>query len=607
MLFEFRPVAGSPLEDYLEGDNEAADRSLAIEDELTTPLDLNQVSRADLMSLPWLNAGAAAAVLRERARLGGFRDFSQLEGLPELSPEETELLQQVSVIGPAPKHPFFGYARLTAAGNWGGDDPLLAKETFGESRARFRSLSGAQGFILARHPSNSSVLSQFTSLGLEFRWPSSRVLFGDYQAEFGTGLVFSSSIGQSGWLRDGICMRPPEAAGLRCAPTASQLGFLRGAAAEINSGGLRGTMFASSRDLAAVLDKGEPAQLSWQSVSADELSVAREGQIREDLGGLSVMASQGLISLGAQGFWARFKPSLSPTATPEVPEPLMGSVLRVGSLSLSLTQQTLSLAAELAASKPGGKAFQSAATLHNGAIAFALFTTHADADFQNPHSRGWDEFGAPFQNTQTVGALIRLALQKHLLTLRAASSQTPFRTATSSLTRASSELEVRWKASLRSISLELRGERRDQETDGDKEPSNPLRIIGGRLDLGIRSALDLRLRTQIRRATDASGNSSVGTLSFVQVAQKWPVWSWLARLTVFHVTDDNAALTVYENQFPGSYPLVSFYGDGSRKMFMLSRRWGHFQAGAKAVRVDQTTRGEYNWDWQFALQGELTW
>jgi hypothetical protein len=366
-------------------------------------------------------------------------------------------------------------------------------------------------------------------------------------------------------------------------------------------------MLLSSLDLAAVVEEGQPVQLSWQTISADELSKAREGQVREDLGGFSASASRGALALGVQGLLARFRPGLSPTATPESPQPLSGSILRVGSMDFALTHRRLSLVAELAGSEPGGKAFQAALSLHDGPIAFALFATHADANFQNPHSRGWDEFGAPFQNRQTVGTLFRLALANHLLMLRAASSTTPFRTATSSLSRASSEVEARWRASLRNFSVEIRGERREQEAGGDDGPSNPVRIIGGRLDLGIQSGIDLRLRTQIRRAIGSDGNNGVGTLSFVQVGQKRPVWSWLVRLTVFHVTTDQAALTVYENSFPGSYPLVSFYGDGSRKMFMVSRRWSHFQAGAKATRTDRTTRGEYSWDWQFALQAEMTW
>lgn len=607
LLFDFASVVGSPLEDYLEGDTEAADRSLSVEEQLAVPLDLNQANRADLSSLPGLDSEAVSAILRERSRLGGFRDFLQLENLPELSLDELELLRQAAIIGQAPQNPFFGYARLTAGGQWGEEEPLLAQDISGESRARFHSLSGAQGFVLSRHPANSPSLSRFTSIGMEFRWLSSKLFVGDYQADFGTGLVFSSPLGQNGWTRDVVRVSAPEARGLQCAPTASPLGFFRGAALQAASRSIRLSMLLSSLDLAAVLEEGQPVQLSWQTISADELSKAREGQVREDLGGFSASASRGALALGVQGLLARFRPGLSATATPESPRPLSGSVLRVGSLDFALTHRRLSLVAELAGSEPGGKAFQAALSLHDGPMAFALFTTHADADFSSPHSRGWDEFDAPFQNRQTVGTLFRFALANHLLMLRAASSTTPFRTATSSLSRASSEVEARWRASLRNFSVEVRGERREQEAGGDDGPSNPVRIIGGRLDIGIRSALDLRVRTQIRRAAGSDGNNGVGTLSFVQVGQKRPVWSWLTRLTVFHVTTDKAALTVYENHFPGSYPLVSSYGDGSRKMVMISRRWGHFQAGAKATRTDKTTHGEYSWDWQFALQAEMTW
>jgi hypothetical protein len=78
-------------------------------------------------------------------------------------------------------------------------------------------------------------------------------------------------------------------------------------------------------------------------------------------------------------------------------------------------------------------------------------------------------------------------------------------------------------------------------------------------------------------------------------------------LTLFHVSGENAGLTIYESHLPGSYPLVSFSGDGSRKMLLVSRRLGPFQAGAKASRTDKTAKDARSSEWQFALFGELTW
>jgi len=343
-------------------------------------------------------------------------------------------------------------------------------------------------------------------------------------------------------------------------------------------------------------------------VSAGELSAAREGQLREELAGFSLSASRGAMAFGVNGLWAGYRPGFSPTPTPETPEPFAGNLLRLGSLYLSAAHQGFAFLTELAGSSPGGKALQSAACFHAGPVAFASFVTYADPDFHSPRSRVWNEFDAPAQNTRTVGTLLRAALKNHIVALRAASSATPFRTASSVLSRTSSQLDARWRAFWRNITLEVRGERDERETGGEEGPSQPVKITGARLDIDMKSALDLRLRSQIRRAdSPASSHDGVGTLSFVQIGQKRRLWAWLARFTLFHVTSDAAALVIYENHLRGSYPLVHFFGDGSRKMVLMTRRWGAFQLGAKVARTDRIAHGERTWNWQFALQGEVRW
>jgi len=608
LLFGFLAAWASPLEDYLEGDTEAADRAAAVEELLAVPIDLNRASHRDLLSLPWLSRWGAVAILQERSRLGGFRDFSQVEEIQALSKEEIALLREVAFVGPAQTRPFQGSARVGASGSHEAAQPLRPTGLQGESRARFNSASGARGFVLSRHPQDSPTLSDVASAGFEFQWSQSRLLLGDYQAEFGTGLVLASSFGQAGWSRDALRTSPPEARGLRSSPTASPLGRLRGGAAETEWQSLRLSVFLSSLELPAVLENGHPSSIYRGSSSVGNLAAAREGQLREELCGVSLSASRGPVAFGLNGLQAAYRPGLSPSATPETPAPLEGNRLQVGSLCFSAAREGLVFLAEVAGSQPGGAAFQSAASLDAGPIGLASFVTYADADFHSPRSRVWDEFDAPAQNVRTVGTLLRAAVKNHLLTLRAASSATPFRTATSSLARVSTEVDARYRTFWRNIVLEARAERGRRESGGEDEPNRPVTITGGRLDVDIKSVLDLRLRTQVRRAdSPAEAHDGVGSMSFVQVGQTRRVWSWLARLTLFHVTTNDAALTVYENNLRGSYPLVHLYGDGSRKMVMVARRWGPVRIGAKVARTDKTAHEERTWEWQFALQGEVYW
>ncbi|MBU1708332.1 helix-hairpin-helix domain-containing protein [bacterium] len=608
LFFGTTVAAASPLEDYLEGDTETGERSAAIEEQLSAPLDLNQVSREELFSLPWLTRSAAAAILRERSRLGGFRDFGQLEGIPEVPKEEIALLRQLSTIGAPPDHPFHGNARISGSGQHGHAEPLVPQQLSGESLARFHTESGAHGFVLSRHPSESPAFSEFTSAGLEFRWPSMRLLLGDYQAEFGTGLVFAASWGQAGWTRDALRVTPPDPRGLYNAPTTSPLVYYRGAALEYHRKQLSASFLLSSRDLAAILEDGQPAQLYRYSLASSALLDARSGQIREETAGISLSASRGNWDVGLNGVAFRYSPGLVKAPTPETPEPLTGNLLRLGSVYWSWALEGLVIRSELAGSSPGGKAFQSAVSFNAGRMGVAFFAAHADADFHSPRSRAWDEFDAEAGNSQTVGTLLRLNLANHLLTLRAASSATPFRTATSLLSQHSSEIDARWRATWRIIGFEVRGERDIRESSGGDGSSFPVEITGARFSLRIQSAFELRFYSQYRRAqSEQSGHSGVGTLSFVQLSQKLRRWSWFARLTIFHVTNSEAALTVYENNLRGSYPLVSCFGEGSRKMLLVSRRFGQFHLGAKIARTDKTEFDAFVWDWQFALQGEVRW
>ncbi len=608
LFFGTSVMMASPLEDYLEGDTETGDRTAAIEEQLSAPLDLNQVSRDEFFTLPWLTRHAAAALLRERSRLGGFRDFGQLARIPEISKAEVALLQQLTGIGAPLGRSFRGNARINGSGQHGYAQALLPELLSGESRARFHTASEAHGFVLSRHPQASPALSQFTSAGLEFRWPSARLLLGDYQAEFGTGLVFAASWGQAGWTRDALRVTPPDPCGLHSAPTASPLGYYRGAALEYRRKNIGVSFLLSSRELAAILEDGQPAQLYRYSLVSSALLDARSGQIREETAGVALSVSRGGWDIGLNGVTFRYSPGFSKAPTPETPEPLTGNLLRLGSVYLSWAREGLLFRSEVASSSPGGKALQSAVSFNAGRMAIAFFAAHADADFHSPRSRAWDEFDAEAGNSQTVGTLLRLALTNHLLTFRTATSATPFRTATSLLSRRSSEIDARWRAIWRVIRLEVRGERDIRESSGGDAASFPIKIIGGRLSLRIQSVFELRFYSQFRRAQSGQpGHSGVGTLSFVQIGQKLPRWRWLARLTVFHVSNSEAALTVYENHLRGSYPLVSYFGEGSRKMLLVSRRFGQFQIGAKVARTDKTEFDTFVWDWQFALQGEVRW
>lgn len=63
-------------------------------------LDLNRASAQDLERVPGIGPKLARAIVSERARLGGFRSWEEVDGVPGVGPAKAEALRAVAELRP---------------------------------------------------------------------------------------------------------------------------------------------------------------------------------------------------------------------------------------------------------------------------------------------------------------------------------------------------------------------------------------------------------------------------------------------------------------------------------------------------------------------------
>jgi hypothetical protein len=320
-----------------------------------------------------------------------------------------------------------------------------------------------------------------------------------------------------------------------------------------------------------------------ESASSEELAAAREGQVAERLAGASALVSSRGLRAGIAGYTSRFDPHLVPDASDAVPG-LHGSDLRVGSVYVSANTVGLNLISEFATSSPGGTASQTAVSFRGERVGVALYQVHSDEDFYSPRSVQWDGFGAAAQNADVIGARMQAIWPRHTVTVALSSSRTPFRTATSPLTKSANSLETHWRAALSAASeLHLRFARRYGEDASESAAAQEVTTDAARIELRLGDEQQtFRVRLEVRSARrEGDADRKSGSLLFVQGTRRTRWLEVTARLTVYHLESSDMAMQVYELPLRGEYPLVMLSGSGGRATLVLARDWSGFHTAAK--------------------------
>jgi hypothetical protein len=573
------------LDDWVESSADPQELQAWWDDLRQNPLDLNRAAAEEIARLPLFDRAATQAVVSARRERGGFGSLDEALNLPSLTPAQRDVLRALTTV----ELPRRWRADISAMGGAEGRNHARFAPDHWSSRLRaiFRG-EQQRGFLFGIRDAGGRDLFAETSFGIELDQPAvgTRWLMGDFQCETGTGLVFASPFGMGQWLASSDALGPGQTRGLDLRPSSNRRLVLRGAATEIRRGPLDVMLVGNwSRRDAAIGDSVAARLTEGESAAGEELAAAREGQVEERLVGASAQLNSRTVLAGAAGYTARFDPPLAPDASDALPG-LRGSDLQVGSVFVSAGGARLNLTSEFAASNPGGVAHQTAVSCRGQRVGLALYHVRADEDFFSPRSVQWDGFGTAAQNAEVTGVRIQAIWPRHTLAAALSTSRTPFRTATSPLTKGASSLETHWRAALSAQSeLHLRLTRRWNEDASENAAAPEVTTDAARAELRLGDDQQtFRVRFELRSAhRDRDADRKLGSLLFVQGTQRTRWLEVTARLTVYHLENSDVAMQVYELPLRGEYPLVTLSGSGGRATLVLARDWPGFRTAAKVA------------------------
>ena len=599
VLLCFNIAVADVVEEWVEESLEPQAIFEWLDDLRERPLDLNAASRSDLQRLPFFDEGEVECLLLARQRQGSFRSMNDVLNLSEWGGAEREVLRQFTTVVPIAN----GKGIVRAASS-------VQETTQSSVRARFDSQKAVRGFASIRRRSAAANDLDYASVGIEFR-PNERyhIVAGDYQSEFGSGLVFGSAFGAGSWLTRSGSLDPGAISGLKSRPTSNQLTKYRGAGAEMDVGIVSLTAMLSQQQLDAIVTPDGVQSLAPSESGSNDLSLARNNQVEEQLAGAVVAVKRGVWIGGICGSHSRFSPAFTPIDSPDDPFRFSGSQLNVGSVFAGAQFQRIEFSGELARSNPGGIAHQSVVALRGERLGVAAYHASAAPNFFSPHSKSWSGFESEAVNSRRTGVRI-LVRDKHFsASLHAWSSRTPFRTTTVPLREEQDGLESRVDLKLPSgVNFNLLAGRTRNEGFSEAAGSEMTYRDRLRAEATIPSDVEFKLRLEVRSAgTDSQSDHDQGTLLFLQAKDRIESFWLFLRVTVFNVEGSNVAMTVYENAPLGTFPVESLYDNGRRVAFMLSRDFGTVSVAAKIANSVIEDGANRTSDVEGAAQLSLNW
>lgn len=314
-----------------------------LEELAENPMNLNTVTREDLLRLPFLPPAAADSILSRRAHAGPFGSIGELLFVNGLDFELRRYLALFLFAGPAPHEkprlrdmllggrsevegradvPLYRRAgdRALRAGEQiqGNNAVFLGQPVGGVVRYRYRWRQNVKYGITLQQDAGEPFAARgnipfdHTSAYAWLRTPDGKadVLLGDYRAQWGQGLT----LGHSFMTSTSSLLDAPRRTGQVFAPhtSAEENNFLRGGALRYRLGTWRLTAFASHRTLDARLDGDTVRSLLTTGLHRTDVELSRKDATTFTLGGAHVETGGDGWDVGAGMFYGRYGNTLSP-------------------------------------------------------------------------------------------------------------------------------------------------------------------------------------------------------------------------------------------------------------------------------------------------------
>ena len=253
------------------------------------PVDLNEASEYELLSIPEMSTTCAASIVSFRKRNGIIRRFDDLSHIEGMTTEILSSLRRRAVISMRSTLNLnvMSYASVSLQRS-----PLFEK-SYGEygvmNFQRFNIVYGDfKAFAVTDKDPGESSYADFYSLSLRIGrlWCFSDIVAGDYTLSLGNGLLFS----RGGMISKSAGAVTPlftsRSNSLKPYQSKGENKFMRGVAFELPAGPFRVTVFGSSKSLSAVVsDSGSVTSVDYSGLHLPSQS-PRESLLEQIAGGI---------------------------------------------------------------------------------------------------------------------------------------------------------------------------------------------------------------------------------------------------------------------------------------------------------------------------------
>jgi hypothetical protein len=574
------------------------------------PLDLQSVSREELLRLPFLTRSQIDYFLktRERRRVwktadgalealavrGDTLDFCRkIFYLPEQERKPIQINSRLRLTYPANRDAqwlgagFRNYQRVRAtAGNF--SLAALAERDPGEPR--FADLS---------------LLS--LTLPIQMKAAHIEAIVGDFFLEWGQGLVlwgpYGQSIGSSA-----VAPVRRQARGLRTYLSTDEGFALRGGAFSGAHRSLKLIAFLSRSRLDAAPHDSLTVQLSeTNGLHRTQNELAKKDNAEEEAHGLGLVFSGTRWRIGGLFYQQNFSPPVQPAAHASNYFDFRGSENRLLSAYGDFNFRECMVAGEWAANGSGGRAFQLTFESESRPVALAAALWSYSADFHSSRGRGFGSLNDPPANQQGEYLGVRFnPLSPWNVEGTFLVRRYPWRTFSVPLpaTRRELGVTVEWKKSGWLLRLLFRDRHQDELISSNAYTSRS--VVGRenrrRLTLEVRrpigralqflSRLDLQ-RVQVETQDQAQPSTEASQPGFAGSQEiGWrlrPTLRLYARLSVFD-TPPAGAIYVYERDLPGVLTNFALREQGERwYIFLTWHPIPRLQISAKASQIWRMT------------------
>ncbi|MFN3785106.1 MAG: hypothetical protein ACK4R6_14405 [Spirosomataceae bacterium] len=560
-----------------------------------SPLDINQVTAQDLRDLFLLSEPQISSFITYRTEINGFQDIYELQSIPDWPLELVEIISplfKIKTTLQATGRPFFqratehyfllrwDYTFERAKGY--GDSTYLGSPVRQVGRYRWQhSRDFSFGFLFEKDPGEQKTTDYFSGhVQIQQKGNWKNILLGDYQVQFGQGLVLGAGffVGKGG---ETIYTIRRSQGGIRPYQSFVESGYFRGAAATYSLDKWECTLFASHvrRDATPTSFANDSlfqfSSLSLTGNHRTETEINRRKNLLETNWGGNLTYSSKQFQIGMTLLHTLFNGEWKKSTSLANFHEFIGSQNTVGSVYYSLGKQNAHFFGEIAMSKNQrlGQVHGLVASLHPQWEWAVLWRNYTPA-FHSFYGNGFAENSRTINEKGFYSGIKFLVSKYQTWTAFVDTFQFPWLRFGTSGPSAGTQYALRWQYATRDKKQFVFQIQRKQRTqfsalhliDDTTIQNRWQALIQANSSSENRWIFQTRLVGNHTPQTQQSGGALLQDVKW-----KHKNWQIQGRIGYFHTTDFDARVYAFENdvQFAVSFP--SLYGQGVRSYIVA--RW----------------------------------